>query len=101
MSFAVPEDTTPDDMIVAVRARDADAVTAALAALEAALAAAPAEGGGALEPPAPRTVGTAAARIGADLALVSVPGPHAYVEAAEALDRGCHVMVFSDNVSST
>ena len=30
--------------------------------------------------------------------LVSVPGPHAAVEAMDALEAGSDVMVFSDNV---
>ena len=34
----------------------------------------------------------------ADLALVSVPGEHAFVEAMDALDLGRDVMIFSDNV---
>src|SRR6185503_1522741 len=32
------------------------------------------------------------------LALISVPGPHAFTEAMDALDAGCDVLVFSDNV---
>ena len=35
---------------------------------------------------------------GADLALVSVPGPHAFTEAMDALAAGLSVLVFSDNV---
>ena len=35
---------------------------------------------------------------GADLALVSVPGPHAFTEAMDALGAGLSVLVFSDNV---
>jgi FdrA protein len=87
----------PDDMVIAVRAAAADAVAAALAALEGALTAVTT--GGSMEAPAPRSIGRAAALIGADLALVSVPGPSAFVEAMEALDEGLHVMIFSDNVA--
>ncbi len=36
---------------------------------------------------------------GANLAIVSVPGAHAAREARKALERGLHVMLFSDNVS--
>src|SRR5262249_49109639 len=32
------------------------------------------------------------------LALISVPGQHAFTEAMDALDAGCDVMIFSDNV---
>ena len=35
----------------------------------------------------------------ANLAIVSVPGEHAAREARKALERGLHVMMFSDNVS--
>ncbi len=95
LGFEVAE-TTPDDMLVAVRAADEAVIAPALAALDAALET-PA-GDGDMAAPEPRTIGTAAARAGADLALISVPGPHAFVEAAEALASGLHVMVFSDNV---
>ena len=33
------------------------------------------------------------------MALVSVPGEHAFLEAMDALEHGLDVMVFSDNVS--
>lgn len=36
---------------------------------------------------------------GANMALISVPGPHAKVEAAKALAAGMHVFLFSDNVT--
>ncbi len=35
----------------------------------------------------------------AQLAQISVPGPYAAAEAMKALKRGCHVFLFSDNVS--
>jgi len=44
----------------------------------------------------PRTTGSAAA--GGTLALVSVPGQHAFAEAMDALEAGLDVLVFSDNV---
>ncbi|MEV8632477.1 FdrA family protein [Streptosporangium sp. NPDC051023] len=50
----------------------------------------------------PRTVRAAARRgVGdgvATLALVSVPGPHAFAEAMDAIEAGLPVMIFSDNV---
>ncbi len=92
-------DASAGDMVVAVRATDDDAVTAALTELDAALAA---SSGGATsasfgDAPAPRTVRDAAA-FGGDLALISTPGEHAYLEAVDALRAGLHVLVFSDNV---
>ena len=47
----------------------------------------------------PRTIGSALRRMpGADLALISVPGAWAAAEARRALERGLHVMIWSDNV---
>ena len=89
----------PDDLIVAVRAIDRPTVDAALVAAEAGLSGpvtAPASG--LFVAPPPRSVGSAGRAVGANLALISVPGPHAFVEAMDALRRGMHVMVFSDNV---
>lgn len=89
-------DIGPNDLIVAVRAETDDAVLRALAALDSALQARAHGEQGMLAPAPPRLVGTAAA--GATLALISVPGEHAFVEAMDALRHGLHVMVFSDNV---
>jgi FdrA protein len=91
------EDVTPNDLLVAVRAA-ADALPGALQRMEDALASRPAPG-----PPAaggsPRRTAGAAARDGdANLALISVPGGNAFVEAMDALRAGLHVMLFSDNV---
>jgi FdrA protein len=91
-------DAGPNDLIVAIRADNDDAIQAALAELDAALAASQGGGGGSFgDGPPPRTVRDAAA-IGGDLALISVPGEHAYLEALDALRAGIHVMLFSDNV---
>ena len=88
------------DLLVAVRAADDAAMSEARLTVDAALAElsrpVAATGPGAVEPP--RTVRVAAARSGATLALVSVPGPHAFTEAMDALEAGLSVMVFSDNV---
>ena len=54
-------------------------------------------GSGATTPP--RSVTSAAARSGATVALISVPGPHAFRTAMEAIEVGLHPVVFSDNVS--
>src|SRR4051812_33090045 len=84
----------PNDLLIAVRAADP---AAALALAERLL----------IEPAAPereplrqaRTLDSALAREPqANLALISVPGDFAAAEARKALERGLHVMVFSDNV---
>jgi FdrA protein len=103
MGFDLPSGAGPNDLVVAVRAADTEAAEQALAAMEQALTAASAgssggDGLGGGEPP-PRTVASAARRTGGtDLALVSVPGPHAFTEAMDALVAGLSVLVFSDNV---
>ena len=97
--FTVPDAAGPNDLVVAVRAADDDGIRAGLQALEAALATrAPAAGGTAAEVVTPRTLGRAVRAGEATLALVSVPGQHATVEALDALAAGASVMLFSDNV---
>ena len=86
----------PNDLIVAVRAADEESVAYARQVLEEALVARAATDSGMLAAPVSHVVGSAAA--GATLALISVPGEHAFVEAMDALDHGLDVMVFSDNV---
>lgn len=90
----------PDDLLIALRAVDEAAGEAGLAAIERALVGSFGGGpAGLFAPPAPRTVGRAGRAMGANLALISVPGPHAFVEAMDALAAGLHVLVFSNNVS--
>ncbi|HEX9065958.1 MAG TPA: FdrA family protein [Streptosporangiaceae bacterium] len=121
LGLDAPDGAGQNDMLVAVEAADAGTLDAALAAIEGALRAGPgggdgqAEGGdgtgiGAGQPPrttlsAARQAGRAgragqAGRAGAEPAvvLVSVPGPYAFAEAADAIEAGCDVMIFSDNV---
>ncbi|MGH9101479.1 MAG: protein FdrA [Acidimicrobiales bacterium] len=47
----------------------------------------------------PRTLEEAAALVDANVAVISVPGPYATLEAHKALTSGLHVLLFSDNVS--
>ena len=100
MGFEVPADASPNDMVVAIEADDDAAIAAALEQVSAQIAAIGQGGaaGGFSDEPAPRTTGWAVRRTGAPLAVVSVPGPHAFAEAAGALAEGSSVMIFSDNV---
>ena len=101
MGFSVPDGVQPNELVVAVRAEHEDGVASGLAALDAALAALKSAGSrseGFGEAPAPRTLGRAVAAGRANLALVSVPGEYATIEAFDAIDRGVSVMLFSDNV---
>jgi FdrA protein len=96
MGFTVPDGATTNDMVVAVRlAADGD-LGSALAAVDRALAPARREAGS--REAEPRRTTATALLDGPGLALVSVPGASALVEAMDALDAGCDVMVFSDNV---
>jgi FdrA protein len=97
MGFAIPA-SSPNDMVVALRLDDEADVADALAAVDAALVPTrPASGDTTVAPP--RTTGSALRRSGTGaVALVSVPGASATVEAMDALEAGHDVMVFSDNV---
>lgn len=116
--FVPPNDVGPADLVVAVRAVDQASLDAAEQALDGTLTVgAPIDGTGAGwpggGPAAPRSIGVAARRLrdpggagvsgvagggAAGVALVSVPGQHAFVEAMDALEAGLHPMVFSDNM---
>jgi FdrA protein len=87
-------------LVLAVEAKDAPTAGAALQRGHDALFAG--ESRGSAEPglPGPRSIGEAAARLpGANVAVVSVPGPYAAITAHQALNAGLHVLLFSDNVS--
>src|SRR5258706_16149323 len=85
------------DVIIAVRATDEAAARAALDAalemLEEKSAAAPE-----LIPRSRSLAGALEVLPGANLALVSVPGEFAALQARSALGHGLHALVFSDNV---
>jgi FdrA protein len=99
MGFDRLPDAGPNDLVVAVGAADDDALAAALAAVDDALSARRGiqQSTGTAEQP-PRTVASAARWTGPALAVISLPGQHAFTEAMDALDAGCDVMIFSDNV---
>jgi succinyl-CoA synthetase alpha subunit len=89
-------DAGPNDLVVAVRATSEEAAARCHRSVNTALTGeAPHQPGMLAEPPA-HVIGAAAE--GANLALISVPGEHAFVEAMDALDHGLHPMVFSNNV---
>ena len=83
----------PDDLVIAVQGDGADA---GVAAAEDVLDKAPAgAGGGGPAVRAPRSL----ARAEGDVAVVSVPGEYAALEAHKALGAGMDVLLFSDNVA--
>jgi FdrA protein len=102
MGFSIPDDATPNHLVLAVRLDSVDDPDLRLAEVHAeidrSLAATRRPDSAAQEEEPPRTTAGALARAPGSLALVSVPGASAAVEAMDALEAGCDVMVFSDNV---
>jgi len=89
-----------NDLIIAVRADDEDAAQAALNKAQALLTQPAAQQKGRQSRRQVRSLMGALQQLPeANLALISVPGEFAAVEARKALRRGLHVMLFSDNVS--
>ncbi|NLO90542.1 MAG: acyl-CoA synthetase FdrA [Elusimicrobia bacterium] len=87
------------DLLIAVKAQDEAAVSAALEKLNSLLGRKkPAASAGAA--PRPRSLDAAVEGLpGANLALISVAGRYAGALAMSALRKGLHVMLFSDNIS--
>src|SRR3954469_15630745 len=98
MGFEVPAEATPNDMVVAVRLAEGGTLEAALAGGERALSESSRRESGPTEEAPPRTTAAALRRTADAIALVSVPGANAFVEAMDAVESGHDVMVFSDNV---
>jgi FdrA protein len=99
MGLAPDGGARPDELLIALRAADDAELAAAVAAVDTALAARETGGGTAQAIPA-RTIGAALADLdaGSALAVISVPGPYAVAEAADAIAAGRSVLVFSDGV---
>ncbi|HVL04462.1 MAG TPA: hypothetical protein VM388_00620 [Acidimicrobiales bacterium] len=94
--------TSPNDLFVAARAVDDATLEAAIEAGEQALFST--GGGGAAgerasERKARTTEEAIGLQAGTNVAVVSVPGDYAALEAHKALSAGLHVLLFSDNVS--
>ena len=98
--MGVSAEAGPGDVVIAVEA-EGDAVDAALDDAERELsAAADGDAGGASRAQEPPRSLPAAVRslAGANVALVSIPGEYATLEAHRALTEGLHVFLFSDHV---
>ena len=91
----------PEDLLIVVRASDEAQAQAALAAAEQRLTSRGDRG--ATDSAAPLPVRSLELALQhdktANLALISVAGEHAWLEAEQALRHGLHVFLFSDNVS--
>ncbi|TYP86600.1 FdrA protein [Blastococcus xanthinilyticus] len=100
MGLAPDGGASPEQLLIAVRAEDDDALAAALADVDAALAERERSTGSADAIPH-RTIGAGLDELAHDapaLAIVSVPGAYAAAEAADAIAAGRSVLVFSDGV---
>lgn len=99
LSEAAP-DARAEDLLVALRATDEAAASAALGEVDGLLARRRSETPeGDDEDPPPRSLRTAVRQApGARWALVSVPGRYAAEVAREALEKNLHVFLYSDNV---
>ena len=100
MGLPVDREVSPNDLVVALRLESPEGVAETLAQVDRLLVEAnrrPEAGASEIAPP--RTTATALRRTppGA-VALVSVPGDLAVMEAMDAVEAGCDVMVFSDNM---
>jgi FdrA protein len=91
------EQAGPNDLVIAVRASGAQVAAEALDAAREFLQekSSPSEGAA---PSARSLAGALELLPQANLALISVPGEFAALEARKALERGLNVLVFSDNV---
>jgi len=98
MGLRAPPQAGPNDLLIAIRASDRAALAAAIGGVDAALTARPVSPAGLSAALPPRTTSTAIRAAGPGLALISVPGGFAFPEAMDALQAGCDVMIFSDNM---
>ncbi len=97
------QDAGPDDLLIAARAQDEARALEALALAERHLASRnrreAISGVGDISKPAARSLEVALRNTPtANLAVVSVAGEHAWLEAEQALRHGLHVFLFSNNV---
>ncbi|MGH8974235.1 MAG: protein FdrA, partial [Acidimicrobiia bacterium] len=92
-----------NDCVLAARGTDDEAAEAALAAGSGALGDGPRRKGAGDQDGAAREPGSLQDAVAelpdANLAIVSVPGDYAALEAHKALTAGLHVLLFSDNVA--
>ena len=96
LAFALPRDITPNDLIIAVRADDADKAAQALKLAEDILD----HKTGADDGVSFRSLDEIDLKEDAyDFVQISLPGEYAAAEARKALEKGLNVFIFSDNVS--
>ncbi|CAD0186823.1 Protein FdrA [Ruegeria sp. THAF57] len=92
------ENAGANDLVLAVRADDDDAAKAALETASGILFEATSAADGDEEKIAPDLASAVKEQADSNLAIVSVPGAYATLEAHKALSAGLNVLLFSDNV---
>lgn len=95
------EEAGPDDLIMLVQGVDEDSVKKALQLFEEKIDASAVQSFDSMDITVqPRSIGKALTRLPeANVAVISVPGEYATLEALKALNLGLNVHIFSDNVS--
>ncbi len=97
--LGVSAQATPSDVVIAVEAEDGVAADALELAEQELTTRGSQDAGAAAAQPRPRSLARAARELdGANVALISVPGEYATLEAHRALSAGLHVFLFSDHV---
>ncbi len=91
-------DAGPNDLVLAVEADSHELALEAIEEAKAFLTQEQGAGGGASDFSPSSLAGALAAAPDSNLAMISVPGAYAAKEAMDALQRGLHVFLFSDNV---
>jgi FdrA protein len=98
--FATTGIGSANDLFLAVRGNDDESVQGALSAGSDAMFASRPNAGGPTQQRAYRTIGRAVReQPDTNVAIISVPGSYAALEAHEALTAGLDVLLFSDNVT--
>ena len=93
------DETSANDLVLAVRSGDPESRVAALElANDILFAAVRSSGGDDAAPQATDLAGAMAQQEGSNVAIISVPGQYASLEAQKALSAGLDVLLFSDNV---
>lgn len=92
------DDMGPNDLVIAVAAEGEEAIERTVARVDELVGAIGKDAGGESQAKVHTLDGALSRLEGANLAIISTPGAFATREVMRALDRGLHVMLFSDNV---
>ncbi|GJL80898.1 MAG: protein FdrA [marine bacterium B5-7] len=93
------DSASTSDLVVAIRAESDDIMEEAFKQLDSELASSRDTATGAGDTPVHHLLGNAVRDSNANLAIISLPGPHVVPETVDALLEGANVMVFSDGVT--